>query len=200
MFILSSIPTSIAQSTGAAPTFPITSISISNGITYITDTKTNVFYRTGNGPWQSSDGQGWGISAYSTNKLAIAGLDSALFIRTNNSPWQRIGGNLISKTSGTMQGELWFRTTDNRLWKFSESIFAPDIGNDYTVVDFSVRDKVYVIESDRICARPLDLQNLERDCIKPSFKPFLIAASDTIVFTITTDGVLFATSLPLSIT
>ncbi|KAJ3104832.1 hypothetical protein HDU97_008802 [Phlyctochytrium planicorne] len=192
----------------ASPVLPVTSVSVSQGVTYITDSKQFVWYRVGSGAWQRTDGLGWGISAYGTSGLAVVGTSSHLFIRNivgsgstlGFDTWVDKGGLLITKTGGNRQGSLWLMTSQSILFEFdfASGVFPNDKQNVGSVIDFAVRDKVYVLQGNQICARSLTIAVTERDCVTPPFSPAIIAASDSNLFAITAEGVLYSMVLPLS--
>ncbi|KAJ3104829.1 hypothetical protein HDU97_008799 [Phlyctochytrium planicorne] len=184
------------------PTNPFTSIFIGDGITHVTDSQNRHWLHHDNENWIDGDGQGVGISVYGKDRLAIAGTDGQLYTRGyDDKYWIGVPDTrLVIKTSGNSQGDLWFKTTDKRLWRLKEeTIYNVDAGSDYQVVDFYVRDQlVYVIQGNQICARPVVLERQDRVCVSPRFTSAFISASNSNIFVMSVDGTLYSTKLPLT--
>ncbi|KAJ3104834.1 hypothetical protein HDU97_008804 [Phlyctochytrium planicorne] len=146
---------------------------------------------------------GWGISAFGSSQLAAAGTTTGLFTRTINLPsfttWENNYGSRLTKLGGNRQGDLWLMTTDLNLFKWmGGTSFQIDTANMGGVIDFFVRDKVYVVIPNQICVRSLDVRTLDHVCTRITFGPIMIAVSDSNLFAITADGVLYSTRLPLT--
>ncbi|KAJ3104831.1 hypothetical protein HDU97_008801 [Phlyctochytrium planicorne] len=187
-----------------SPVYPLTSISIFQGITYITDSSPQVWFRVGNGAWQLTDGWGTGISAFGSadGGIAVAGSTNdfrtcSVTITGTGNPsmgsWTSRPGKLIVKTGGNRQGNVWFMTSDKKLLAWTQ-VDPVTVG----AVDFAIRDMVYVVLGNDVCARSLEVNILDRICITPPFSPLLIASSDSNLYVVSADGVLFSTVLPFT--
>ncbi|KAJ3095349.1 hypothetical protein HDU97_007023 [Phlyctochytrium planicorne] len=194
------------------PSFPLTSISISQNVTYVTDSTRKIWWRASGGPWHQIDGEGYEVSAYGKNGLAVISRESKLF--TQNITIQNPGdlttaawvpaaiGVSFRFSRGNRQGDLWLLTNDFRLVQFSHGqIIDPEISG--PVYEFAVRDKLYFIRKsfdDReICSRSLNISVSDLVCnaLVRSASPLRIAATDSQLFFISQYGSMYSTLLPL---
>ncbi|KAJ3094470.1 hypothetical protein HDU97_008032 [Phlyctochytrium planicorne] len=201
-----------------SPAFPLTSISISQNITYTTDIQSRIWWRVGDGTWHLMNGYGKGISAFGTSGLAVSGLYNELFTRTVSSestgnlimtPWSYSGGSSIMETQGNRQGNLWLRDRGYNVLRQASPGF-PQEQLRGALLDFVLSDKVYYLHLIRslwnshfrvqICARSLDIYVTDHTCMMPFFSIKAMAASNSNLFVLTTGGVVYSTVLPFTTT
>ncbi|KAJ3097620.1 hypothetical protein HDU97_004710 [Phlyctochytrium planicorne] len=155
------------QNSSAAGPSDITSISISKGVYYISDSNSRFWLSNDKGSsWTSIDGTG---------------------------PWAILGVK-SGKVSGNSRGDLWFISPQSVLFSVRGTSVDQDglPAGSYDAVDLSVRDRVYLVTRDlRTCSRPLEVQQRNYYC-NSEIQALAIAASSKTVFVISTNGTLYS--------
>ncbi|KAJ3097623.1 hypothetical protein HDU97_004713 [Phlyctochytrium planicorne] len=190
-----------AQSAGPSD---ITSISVSKGIYYISDSNSKLWMSSDKGSsWTSIDGTGSYISAFGSDMIAVSGtIAKQLYYRTLPNAWILAAGSSppIVKVAGNSQGALWFLTTDMKLYQLTPNGIVPATVTEGDIRDFAVGERVWYLASDRLNVCSRDTQGFYNGiCYRSAPEAVAIAASSTVVFIMGADGTLWSSTYkPLS--